>query len=60
MMKDIAYGFEALHDVHFILGTINDYHIRILSPSHNLLAYKNRIGFYLCLLQEIVDADYKF
>ena len=42
MMKEITSGFEALHDIIFILGPINVSHISILAPSHGLITYYNK------------------
>lgn len=59
-MKEIANGFEALHDIPFILGAIDGIHIPIITPSYDPVAYYNRKGFYSFLLQGVVDADCKF
>ena len=59
-MKVIACGFEALHNIHFILRTMDDSYISILASSYNPVAYYNRKEFYSCLFQRVVDADCKF
>ena len=46
-MKEIANGFEALHGIHFILGTIDGSHVPILAPSHDLVAYER----FICIIQ---------
>ena len=45
-MKDIASGCEALHDIPFILGAIDDNHIPILASFHDPIAYFNKKTFY--------------
>ena len=58
-MKEIAFGFEALHNILFILEAIDGSHISILAPFHDPVAYSNIKEFYSCLLQGVVDADCK-
>jgi len=60
LMKQIAKGFEALHGILFILRAIDSSYIPIQAPSHDLVAYYCRKGFYSCLLEGIVDVDCKF
>ena len=44
-MKQIAIAFETLHDIMFILGTINNNHLLILPPTYDHVEYYCRKGF---------------
>jgi hypothetical protein len=59
-MKQIASEFEALHGIPYILGAIDGSHIPIIAPPYDPVSYYCRKGFYLCLLQGVVDAKCKF
>ena len=60
MMKEIASEFEALNDIHFILRVIDGSYKSILASFHDPIPYYNKKKLYLCWLQGVVDADYKF
>ena len=38
-MKKVAAEFEALHEIQFIIGAIDDSHIPIIVPIHDLVSY---------------------
>jgi len=59
-MKSITKDFEALHGIPLILGAIYDSHIPIITPFHDLVAYYLQKGYYLCIIQGIVDANSNF
>ena len=60
IMKQIALEFESLHEIPYILGAIDGSYIPIIAPSIDLASYYCRKGFYLILLQGIVDSQCKF
>jgi hypothetical protein len=54
-MKQVATEFESLYGFSYILGAIDGSHIPIIAQSIDPASYYYRKGFYLVLLQGVVD-----
>ncbi len=59
-IKTNTIEFKALHGIPYVLGAIDGIQILIIAPPKDLASYYYEKGFYYILLQEVVDAKWKF
>jgi hypothetical protein len=59
-LQRISSKFEALKGIPFVIGAVDGSHIPIIAPSLDPISYYCRKGFYLALLQGVVDNRCRF
>lgn len=57
-MEKLAKDFEALCGLHYTIGPMDGRHIPIIAPHKDPADYLCRKGFYIRLLQALIDTNY--
>jgi hypothetical protein len=60
IIKEIIIGFESMHGIPYILGSINGNHIPIVAPKVDPKSYYYQKKIYSTLIQRVLDAKCHF
>jgi hypothetical protein len=60
IIKEIIFGFESVHGIPYILGSIDGNHIPIVARKVDPKSYYYQKKFYSTLIQKVVNAKCRF